>query len=173
VRNIMKAPLTRMGLTVAACVFIADQLAKLWVLYLYKLPEKGMVFFTDIFSLTMVWNRGVSFGLLRAEQDLTRWALVGLSMAIALMLFSWLLKAERRLTAFSYGLIIGGAFGNILDRVVHGAVADFLDFSGLHFPYVFNVADAAITIGVLILLIDTFRPSAATNPKDTSHAGHI
>ena len=170
----MTHTLTRLGFTVAALVFIADQLSKLWVLYLYRLPEKGMVFFSEIFSLTMVWNRGVSFGLLRAEQDLARWGLVALSLAISLLLAWWLLRAERRMAAISYGLIIGGAAGNILDRIVHGAVADFLDFSGLMFPYVFNVADAAITIGVLVLLVDTFRkPVSHPSEQDDTHARHL
>lgn len=160
-------PLTRIGLLTAALVFIADQLSKLWVLYVYKLPEKGMVFFSEFFSLTMVWNRGVSFGLLRAEEDLTRWALVALSACISALLVWWLLKAERKLSALSYGLVIGGACGNILDRSIHGAVADFLDFSGLYFPYVFNVADAAITIGVIILLLDSFRKTETVPTSQT------
>jgi signal peptidase II len=102
----------------------------------------------------MVWNRGVSFGLLRANEDLARWGLVALSFLISGVFFWWLRGADRRLTAAALGLVIGGALGNVVDRIRFGAVADFLDFHGLWFPWVFNVADAAITVGAILLAVD-------------------
>jgi signal peptidase II len=92
--------------------------------------------------------------LLRAEEDLARWGLVVLSFVISGVFLWWLKDAERKLTAVALGLVVGGAIGNVIDRIRFGAVADFLDFNGLWFPWVFNVADAAITVGALLLAFD-------------------
>src|SRR5207237_7303771 len=100
------------------------------------------------------WNRGVSFGLLRADVDLTRWALAAFSIIVAAFLAAWVRKATRRLTAVALGLVMGGAIGNVVDRIRFGAVADFIDVSRLWFPWIFNVADAAITVGIALLLLD-------------------
>jgi signal peptidase II len=109
----------------------------------------------------MVWNRGVSFGLLTAEVDLARWGLAAFSLIVAIALIVWARRIERPLPALALGFVIGGALGNMIDRVRFGAVVDFLDFSGLWFPWVFNVADSAITVGVALLLIDSFFGSQA------------
>ncbi|PWE16939.1 signal peptidase II [Marinicauda salina] len=145
------------GFVLAATVFVLDQVSKFWILRVLDLDgmRGGRVYVLDPwFNLTMVWNRGVSFGLFAADSDWQRVILVALSLTIAGLLAAWLLRAERWLQTLAFGLIIGGALGNVVDRVIHGAVADFLDFSGLYFPYVFNVADAAITTGVAALLLD-------------------
>lgn len=106
----------------------------------------------------MVWNEGVSFGFLQARHDLVRWGLTLFALAVALALAAWARKADRRLLGVSLGLIIGGAVGNAIDRARFGAVADFIDVSALgFFPWVFNVADSAITIGVILMLADSFR----------------
>ena len=102
----------------------------------------------------MVWNRGISFGLLRADNEFARWGLVAAMLLIAGVFATWLRTAERKLTAVALGLVIGGAIGNVIDRIRFGAVADFLDFNGLWFPWVFNVADAAITVGAILLAVD-------------------
>ena len=149
----------------AAAVIVLDQLSKYWVLEVFRLPERGSVEVLPVFSLSMVWNRGVSFGLFQAEAELTRWALAVFSAGVALVLALWARKAGRPLLAVALGLVIGGAIGNLVDRVRFGAVADFLDFSGLWFPWVFNVADSAITIGVLLLIIDSLRPNAPLPPE--------
>ena len=141
----------------AVLTIVLDQLSKLWVLNVFDLPSKGSVHVGGPVSLTMVWNEGVSFGLLRAEQDLTRWALVVFSLAVAAFLAVWARKIERPLLALAVGLVMGGAVGNAIDRARFGAVADFLDFKDLYFPWVFNVADSAITVGVVLLLLDSFR----------------
>lgn len=146
--------MVRFGLVVAAVTLVLDQLVKAWILIGVRLQELGQVEISGVFDLTFVRNYGVSFGLLRAESDLARWGLVALSAVISGVFFWWLRSAARRLTALSLGLVIGGAIGNMIDRIRFGYVVDFFDFSGLFFPYVFNVADAAITVGAGILILD-------------------
>ncbi|MDP8915886.1 MAG: signal peptidase II [Pseudomonadota bacterium] len=161
-----EAGVSRLGLgayALAAAVLVLDQLSKLWVLEGLKLEERGSIEVLPILSLSMVWNRGVSFGLLQAQQDLARWGLAAFSAAVAVALVLWARRVQRPLLATALGLIIGGAVGNLIDRVRFGAVADFIDVSGLgFFPWVFNVADSAITIGVLLLVLDSLTPAKRT-----------
>ncbi len=142
---------------IALAVILADQLIKQWILYGLKLPELGSVPVFGPFHLTMVWNQGVSFGLFRGEAEWVRWALAAFSLAVAIVLGLWARKVDRSLLGFAIGLVLGGAVGNLIDRVRFGAVADFLDFKALYFPWVFNVADSAITVGVVLLLLDSLR----------------
>lgn len=142
------------GLAFAAVLLVADQLSKMWILESVRLPDLGKIEISAIFDLTYVRNYGVSFGLLRAGSDLERWLLVALSGGIALLFLNWLRTAPRLSAALALGAVIGGAIGNMIDRIRFGYVVDFLDFSGLYFPYVFNVADAAITVGALGLVAD-------------------
>lgn len=123
----------------------------------------GKIELSSVFDLTMVWNRGMSFGTLQSE-GLMRWVLVVLTVSIALGFGVWLFRAVRRLTVMALALVVAGAAGNVIDRVRFGAVVDFFDFSGLYFPYVFNVADAAITVGAGLLFLDQFLLSRHT-PK--------
>ena len=169
----------RLGLSLAAVIFVADQFTKWLVLGPGAFSPEGcldagygcrFIELTPFFDLQMVWNRGVSFGLLKADQDLARWALVALSLGIAGVFFWWLRTAERRLTAVALGLVIGGALGNVIDRVRFGAVADFLDFNGLWFPWVFNVADASITVGAVLLAVDMVFFGEAEPGKGTTWA---
>jgi signal peptidase II len=153
------SPLVAIGLI--GVIIGLDQASKYWVLNHLDLLRLGKIELSSIFDLTMVWNYGVSFGALKAHADWQRWGLVGLSAIIASVFAAWLFKAERRQTAFALALVIGGAIGNMVDRIRFGAVADFLDFSGFFFPWVFNVADAAITIGAILLAIDMLM-----NPDD-------
>ncbi len=153
----------RFGLILAVVVIILDQIAKYIVLGPGHFSPPGcleggydcrFIPISPVFNLQMVWNRGVSFGLMKANTDIVRWGLVGLSLVISGVFASWLRTAERRLTAVALGLVIGGALGNVIDRIRFGAVVDFVDFSGLMFPWVFNVADAAITVGAILLAVD-------------------
>lgn len=122
----------------------------------------GQIDVTSFFDLTMVWNRGISFGIGQSE-GLMRWFLVLMTTAIAIGFTVWLFKATRRFTGIALALVIGGAFGNVIDRIRFGAVVDFLDFSGIlrpyFFNYVFNVADAAISVGAVLLFADQFLMS--------------
>jgi signal peptidase II len=122
----------------------------------------GQVDVLPFFDLTMVWNRGISFGIGQSE-GIMRWVLVLLTTAIAIGFTVWLVQAARRFTGIALALVIGGAFGNVIDRVRFGAVVDFFDFSGLippyFFNYVFNVADAAISVGAVLLFVDQFLMS--------------
>lgn len=146
----------------AAFVIVADQISKYWILYVYDLPSRFTTPIAGPFSLTMVWNKGVSFGLFRAEVDLARWVLTIFSVGVAIALAIWVRKVQRPLLGVGLGLVIGGAIGNAIDRVRFGAVVDFLDFQRLgFFPWVFNVADSAITVGVVFLLLDSMRKESA------------
>lgn len=146
----------------ALSVIVLDQLSKHWILFIYDLPARISEQVAGPFFLTMVWNQGISFGLLRADDDLGRWLLVAFSVLVAIALSVWARRADRTLMALALGLVIGGAIGNAIDRARFGAVADFLDFSRLYFPWVFNIADAAISVGVVLLLIDGFRRDSKT-----------
>jgi signal peptidase II len=145
---------TLFGFILADFILISDQVSKWFVLEELNLRDVGQIPIAPFFNLTMVWNQGVSFGLLTAGSDWARWGLVALSAVISIGFAVYLTRAERVLTGLALGLVIGGAIGNLIDRVRFGAVADFLDFSALHFPWVFNVADASITIGAILLAYD-------------------
>lgn len=151
------------GFVLAGGIFIADQLSKYWMLYglnlINQVPGERVEVFS-FFHLTMVWNRGISFGFLQAQSAWQAWLLIAFSVGVSVLLANWMMKAERWLQSIAYGCIIGGAIGNAIDRAIYGAVADFLDFSSLPLPFgfsfnwVFNVADVAINIGVIALIID-------------------
>jgi signal peptidase II len=160
VTDLARAPtVTRLGwatYALAVVVILLDQLSKYWVLNVLFLPHVGQVRVLPFFNLTMVWNQGVSFGFLRAEQDLARWGLVAFSVIVAGGLAVWARQTTSLLRCAALGLIIGGAIGNMIDRLQYKAVVDFLDFSSLHFPWVFNVADSGISVGVILLLLESF-----------------
>jgi signal peptidase II len=153
-----------MAFGLAAAVIVADQLVKSWILYGLNLPTLVSTPFFGPLHLSMVWNAGVSFGFLRADHDVVRWLLVAFSVIVALLLAGWARRSERALSAAGLGLVMGGAIGNAIDRARFGAVVDFVDVTRLFFPWVFNIADSAITIGVVLLLLDSLRrerPAAA------------
>ena len=143
----------RLGLGIAATVAVADQVVKWWAMDALMAAAQAIEVL-PFFNLVMVWNRGISFGMFGGGA-LPPWLLAAFAGAIAVGLGIWLARVETRLLAVGIGLVIGGALGNIVDRLRFGAVADFLDFhvAGYHWP-AFNLADAAITIGVVLLLID-------------------
>ena len=155
--------LTRLGVfayAVAAVVVVLDQLSKYWILDVIHLPARTPIRVLPVFQLTMVWNPGVSFGMLRADTPAGKWLLVAFALAIVAALAVWARRMTRPLLAVAVGLMLGGALGNnLIDRVRFGAVADFLDFHGLYFPWVFNLADSAISVGVVLLLLDSFLGS--------------
>ncbi|MDC7683910.1 signal peptidase II [Asticcacaulis sp. BYS171W] len=148
-------PLGRRVLWLSLIALILDQASKIWILYGLQLPSLQQVKIWPFFSFSMVWNNGVSFGFLSSD-GIGRWLLVLFSLGVAVCLLDWVRRAERRVLAIGLALVAGGAIGNAIDRIAYGAVVDFLDFSGLGFKWVFNVADAAINVGVALLFIDVF-----------------
>ncbi|MBM3515800.1 MAG: signal peptidase II [Alphaproteobacteria bacterium] len=149
---------------IAGIVLITDQLTKFVIMerLLRPVGVPETPFWSDItievtpfFNLIMAWNTGISFSMLSAESDLGRWLLVALQTAITAGVLWWSRSFATRLSIAGAGLIVGGAIGNIIDRVRFGAVADFFDFhvAGWHFA-TFNVADSCISIGVALWLLD-------------------
>lgn len=145
-----------LGLGVALAVILADQASK-WVILLGVMQPPQIIPVTPFFNLVLVWNQGVSFGLFATSAEAMRWALTGLAVAVSIGLLVWLWRCESRLTALALGAIIGGALGNAIDRVLHGAVVDFLDLhaAGYHWP-AFNLADSAITVAAVTLVVQSF-----------------
>ena len=140
---------------IAVGVILADQGAKRYVIEALHLPQAGSLPLMGPVRLTMVWNRSVSMGLIPADASIMRWVLAGFSALVAVLLILWARKQSRGLTLTALGLVIGGAIGNLIDRATAGYVLDFVDayWNGWHF-WAFNVADAAITVGVIFLLLD-------------------
>jgi signal peptidase II len=150
----MKTKLPLIAYAIAILAVIIDQVAKAYVLHgLHLFPGEPYAVL-PFFNLTLTSNTGVSYGLLRNGPDATRWLLSAFSAIVAVVLVVYVRRVEKPLTALGVGLIIGGAVGNLIDRVRLGAVVDFMDFSALHFPWIFNPADSAITIGVIVFLIE-------------------
>ena len=141
----------RLGLAVAGVVVVLDQLTK-WAILSWL---DRAIALTPFFNLVVVWNRGVSFGMFDSAGALGPWVLSALALAVVIALLVWLRRVEHPLTGSALGLIIGGAMGNLIDRVRFGAVVDFLDFHALgwHWPAI-NVADSAICVGAVLLLVD-------------------
>lgn len=141
---------------VALLTLGADQLSKFLILNVVDLPDRGSVPLLPALSLTMVWNPGVSFGLLRSEGS-GRLLLALFAAVVVTALGLWARTVRRPLAAVGLGLVMGGAVGNnLVDRLRFGKVVDFIDVSGLgFFPWVFNVADSAITVGVIALVLDS------------------
>ncbi len=140
---------------ITTLIFVLDQAVKWLVTFPLRLQQRDQIDLLPFFDLRWVENKGVSLGLLSADSETGRWLLVGLTAAIATFVAVWLWKERRRQDSVALALILGGALGNIVDRVRFGYVVDYADFHiGEWRPFlVFNVADAAITIGVLLLLV--------------------
>jgi len=145
----------------AAMVLALDQALKFFVLYGLQLDERGRI---DVLPpwlvFRMAWNRGINFGLFAHSADLVRWLLIALALVISVWIWVWVRRQPHRpVVLWSAGLLIGGAIGNVIDRIRYGAVADFLNMSvpGLDNPYSFNLADVAIFAGALGLVLFTGR----------------
>ena len=152
----------RRGLGMAALVILLVQISKWWIMERVMRPEgvEGTPFFsplhvavTPFFDLVMTWNHGISFGLFSGQAG--PYIFVAVALAVSAGLLVWMVRDRRPAAALSLGLVIGGAVGNVIDRVRLGAVADFIDVHAgtWHWP-AFNVADSAITLGVALILID-------------------
>jgi signal peptidase II len=158
----------RIGVSVAAFIFLFDQAVKWVVTYPLQLPHRLTIEVLPFFDLRWLKNTGVSMGLLNASSETGRWLLVALTCAIAAFVAFWMWREQRRDDAVALALVLGGAMGNILDRVRLGYVVDYADlhFGEIHPFLVFNVADAAITIGVLLLLVRALLTREPKTPKE-------
>lgn len=157
--DVTRAGSRRIGLAVAVLGLIADQATKMWVMHATDLPAGGQINILPVLDFVLVWNHGISYGLFQQEDPAGKWALIAFTVVATIALAVWMLRTDRRFAAFSLGLVVGGAVGNLIDRLVYGAVVDFVYFHVLDFSwYVFNVADALIVAGVAGLLYDSFRP---------------
>ncbi len=163
-----------LGFAVALVVFVLDQLAKWFVTGPLGINHVGdQLVLLPIFNFTYTENNGISLGLFNAQTDVGRWMLVAVTSGIAVTVAWWIGREKNRIDQIALGMVLGGALGNILDRVRHGYVVDFAD---LHFgnfrPFlVFNVGDAAISIGVVILLLRAFLTrkdrTEGSDPEET------
>jgi len=149
-------PCFRLGIGVAIVALALDQLSKWWIIHVYDLPERGRVAVTPFFDLVMLWNPGISYGLFAQDTHFRRALLIAFAVVTSMALVVWIARTRSVMLAISLGLIIGGALGNAIDRVIYGAVADFISLHANGFYwYVFNIADAVIVAGVIGLLYDT------------------
>ena len=141
------------GLAAAAAVIIFDQITKYWVLGF--LGVSAYIPFGDYFNIVRAWNTGVSFSMLNDYGNAGAWLLSGLAVVIVIMLFFWLRKENSRVIQIALGMIMGGAVGNVIDRIRFGAVFDFLDVHiGDHHWPAFNAADSFICIGAAVIIAE-------------------
>ena len=157
-----------LGLAIAGAVLVLDQAVKWIVTYIFQLEQRREIEILSIFRLRWTENRGVSMGYLTAESDVGRWLLVALTVGISIFVLIWMWREKSKGDVIALGLVLGGAIGNIIDRARLGYVLDYAD---LHFgdfrPFlVFNVGDAAITIGVLLLLVRALLSRDRKSPRE-------
>jgi signal peptidase II len=158
--SVTTSPL-RSGLLAAVATLIIDQASKAWLLHVFDIAHRGTVRVTPFFDLVLAWNIGISFGLLQNDSEAAQLALMTVKVLAVIALGIWMTRSQTRMAAVALGLIIGGAVGNGIDRLVYGAVVDFALFhlqlrENTYDWYVFNLADAAIVAGVIALLYDSF-----------------
>lgn len=166
---------------VAALIFAADQMLKYWVVHVLQLDRvRELDVLPPWLNLRMAWNQGINFGLMASETNITRWILIAVALGIVAWVWIWIWRSCAGVFArVAAGLLIGGALGNVIDRLLYGAVADFLNMSlpGWQNPYSFNVADIAIFAGAIGLVlmpqkkepeqpVSKPRPRRADNPRD-------
>lgn len=165
-----RSPHLPIGLVALAATLVVDQAFKLVMLFWVDIEARQPIVVAPFLDLVMAWNYGVSFGLFQQDSEWGQWALVAFKVVAVVAIAWWLVRAESRVTALALGLIAGGAIGNGVDRVVHGAVADFFAFhvttQTWRFQwYIFNLADVAIVAGVALLLYESLFPRAGDATK--------
>ena len=165
------------GYSAASIGFLIDQAVKLWALFGFRIDAvmqlEGPVAVTPFFDFVLVWNRGISYGLFQQDSALGRYVLIGLAVAASILLAVWIWRTSDRLLALGLGLVLGGALGNGLDRILYGAVVDLFHFHWGDFSwYVFNLADVWIVVGAALLIYDSFfgsrHNSRASGPNDAA-----
>lgn len=148
---------SRAGLVLAALLFVADRANKHWLVDIFGLAEKGRIAVAPFLDVVLVWNRGISYGLLPQQDTFGQSLLAAFAIIVSAALIVWLLRSRGTLLSVSLGCVIGGALSNAVDRLLWGAVADFYSLHGFGFYwYVFNIADVAIVAGVAGLLYVSF-----------------
>ncbi len=143
------------GLALTLIVIALDQATKWWILTDVMNPPR-VIEALPFANIVLVWNRGVSFGLFNTGSDMGPWILSAVAIGVAAILAAWLFRGANRIVSWGIGLILGGALGNVIDRLIHGAVVDFIDLyvGTAHWP-AFNVADSAICVGAGLLILDS------------------
>ncbi len=163
--------LLRSGVIAAVAALLTDQASKLWLLNIYELGRRGAVTVTPFFDLVLAWNTGISYGWFQDTGPFGQTILIAVKALAIIVLAIWMARSGSRLAVIGLGLIIGGAIGNAIDRMMYGAVVDFALFhvqigEKTYNWYVFNLADVAIVAGVAGLLYDSFvTPDAAKTPR--------
>lgn len=151
----MKGRVFSIGLYLAALIALLDQSSKWWVLSRILVDSRSYRV-NDFLNLKLSWNRGVTFGLFNELGAWSPYIFVGVAALILFLLLGWLRRAETLYAGLGLGFVIGGAIGNVIDRIRYGSVVDFLDFHlGSYHWYTFNVADSAIVVGVGLLLLES------------------
>ncbi len=143
-------------------IFLIDFFSKYFLISYYDLGSKGRVYLTPFLDFILVLNPGISFGILSNGDDIQRWILSALSILVIFYLYFWSTKSPSKLTKISLFIMIGGALGNVFDRLIYGKVIDFISLHVFNYYwYVFNIADIAIVLGGFIILFDLTRESLA------------
>ncbi|ABE41256.1 signal peptidase II [Rhodopseudomonas pseudopalustris] len=150
----------RLGIVAAAVALVLDQASKLWLLYVFDIARRGAVRVTPFFDLVLAWNTGISYGWFSDQGPVGQAIMLAFKAVAIVVLAIWMARSTTRFATIGLGLIIGGAIGNAIDRLSYGAVVDFALFhaeiAGKTYSwYVFNLADAAIVVGVAALLYDS------------------
>ena len=146
----------RAGVIAAIATLVIDQASKLWLLRVFDIAHRGAVKVTSFLDLVLAWNIGISFGWFQNDSPAAQIALMVVKAVAVVVLAIWMARSRTLLATVALGLIIGGAVGNAIDRLRLGAVTDFIDVQRLGFPWVFNLADSAITVGSVFLIWDLF-----------------
>lgn len=164
----MRAPLIPL---VAATTLLLDQASKLAILFWLRLDERGEVdVFAPYLNFRMAWNRGVNFGLMADDAQLMRWFLIAVALAISGWVWRWVLReGAGKWSQVAAGFLVGGAVGNVIDRLAYGAVADFLNMSccGIENPFSFNVADVGVFLGAAGLVLFSGKSAAKPTGRKT------
>jgi signal peptidase II len=159
-------PTRRLFLIALVLTLVLDQVSKLYLYFILDIAARQPIEVTSFFNLILVWNQGISYGMFQQTTEFGRWALTLFKVAAAIGLSVWAWRAQEKWLCLGLGLIAGGALGNAIDRVLYGAVLDFAHlFWGQLSWYVFNIADAAIVVGVLFLLYDSFTAGNGNVPE--------
>lgn len=168
----------RLVIWVATTIFVVDQVLKYWVVHVLQLDRlRDIDVLPPWLNLRMAWNQGVNFGLMASDTDVMKWILIAVAIAIVVWVWIWIWRANAgRFARIAAGLLIGGALGNVIDRLLYGAVADFLNMSlpGWQNPYSFNVADIAIFAGAIGLVLVPQKkepPAPVRRPRDKTRDG--